>query len=231
MHFIFEISLCLLGIVAEIYSISPNSFPIELHNYYSGKFLGYATFLTFWNCYFTMLTFIGRIFCIFLKNIKKDLITLNQIFHSIFCLSFILSIIIMLGYWPLLFFDYNSFYPAYLTEKNIRNPILTDLCLHFFPFLNLLFLSWSIRIRYTLINYFFIIFVSILYVFLANITFYNDGVWPYPFLDQFGWLQVNVIFIFGILLGTLIFVILRSIQIRKLTKLKLEKMKPKLNKV
>ncbi|ELA42259.1 uncharacterized protein VICG_00658 [Vittaforma corneae ATCC 50505] len=210
-----QILICVLGMSMCLYSLSPWAFPVELHNYFTSKYLGYGSFLTFWNIYFTLITFASKLGYLMIKKligIGAFTYFLHITFSFLFPLSLILSIIVFLGYWPLMLINYNNFYPVFLTEKNIRNPMFTDLCLHLFPLLSLSLLRTTARLSCSLINIFFIFIIGLAYVISANYVFYIEGAWPYPFMDTFGWIEANVLFAGGIILSIGILLILRKVQ-------------------
>lgn len=227
---IVQVLACALGMSMCLYALSPGAVPVELHTYFVSKYLGYGSFLTFWNIYFTLATFSSRLGYLAIKKLAgvgASTYFLHAAFSFLFPLSLTLSIVVALGYWPLMLANYNNFYPVFLTERNIRNPIFTDLCLHLFPFMSLSLLKTAVRLSCSLINVFFISLVGLAYTISANHAFYVEEAWPYPFMDGFGWISANVLFSGGIILGIVVFLILRKAQMRQLGKARLEKIKNK----
>lgn len=210
-----EHSHCLLSLSLLIYAISASALPIEIDQFFRTNYMGYGSFATIWIVYFSIATFIAKL-CYLYTSEAKTPRSLPHIlkfvskcaFEFLFPLSLSYSFIITIGYWPILFINYENFYPKFKNDAKI--PLFTDLCYHLLPLVSLLGF-WS-QFSESLMNVVFITLTGLIYQLLTNYSFLKTGMWPYPFMNGFTMIGANLMILAGVLATIIVFLVLRKLK-------------------
>ena len=144
------------------------------------------SFLTLWNLYLISLFCISQIVYRTIKIFKKTkgrfLRNLKAINNILFPTNLTFSILITIAYWTMKLFDNNFFVPKTFMGHKVHINLITDLRLHFFPALLLIFMWRNYNFHQLNEARLTIRITGILYCIAININYLKYGLWPYNFM-------------------------------------------------
>jgi hypothetical protein len=95
-----------------------------------------------------------------------------------------LSLLVTVLFWGLFLIDPTLVRNKELHDKGVRVNLLSDLCMHFFPFLALLFEQYDVKLKRETSHVIFYFIFCPSYFFITSLFAKANGFWVYPILDQ-----------------------------------------------
>ncbi|RVD91416.1 integral membrane protein, partial [Tubulinosema ratisbonensis] len=144
--------------------------------------------LTTLGLYMTILTTLLGFF------INDDQTFLGKIYLNMLATTLPLEMAISLLFWVIYYLNPPALFNSELYNNNIRTTLFGSSCTHLFPLLLLLLQIRKKNLRRSLVHYYLLGMVGILYFVQVHLFFYFNKSFPYPFLNKLGFNQRIILF-------------------------------------
>lgn len=177
-----------VGVLSSVYANTNLSLPKEMHITQWRDYIRKYMFLTHIGLAFTSLT-LALTVCLTLANKKYSngyLKKLHSLREALLILTFPLEGLILSLFWPLFFLNPSLVVDNSLYGRGVKVSLLTNLCMHLFPFFFLLpeFMHGKVKDRRR--HYFYFFTFTFVYVLILHLHNYCYGVWPYGVIKAVG---------------------------------------------